>query len=203
MKKIAYGLATMIMVTSATLLTGCAIGKSDSATLYDLGPLSVQPAATLPALPPISIAEARVPAWLDSPMMYFRLSYANNQQPRPYAYARWTMPPAQLLTQHLKTRIAQAGGIPLTPADGTPGVPVLRIEVDDFIQYFDTPERSLGQVALRASVFRERALLAQRSFIRQAPAPNADAAGGASALATASDAAIADLIVWLHTLPLK
>jgi len=207
MKKMTSFIATLLVATSPVLLSGCAVGKSDSvAALYDLGPLMTQHGQTtsaLPALPPISVAEARVPAWLDSPMMYFRLSYANSQQPRPYAYARWTMPPAQLLTQHLKARITQAGGVALAPSDGALGVPVLRIETDDFTQNFDAPERSTGQVALRASVFRERTLLAQRSFVRQAPAPSADAAGGANALATASDAAIADLIVWLGTLQLK
>ena len=204
MKKIAPGIAALLIAAICTLLSGCATVKSDAAALYDLGPLrTTQQSAALPALPPISVAEARVPAWLDSPMMYFRLSYANSQQPRPYAYARWSMPPAQLLTQHLKTRIAQAGGVALTPSDGALGVPVLRIEADDFTQNFDAPERSTGQVALRASVFRDRTLVAQRSFLHQAPASSADAAGGASALAAASDAAIADVIAWLGTLPLK
>lgn len=193
------------LAACAVLLSGCAfVGKSESATLYDLGPLRVQQDKTaLPALPPVSIAGVQVPVWLDTSMMFYRLNYANSQQPRPYSQARWTMTPGQLLTQHLKARIAQAGGVALAASDGALDVPVLRIEADDFTQHFDSPEQSTGRVVLRASLFRGRTLIAQRSFLRQAPTPTPDAAGGAAALAAASDAVIADIIQWLHGLPLK
>lgn len=197
--------AIALMTACALALPGCAVrGNTDSATLYDLGPLKKQQDKTaLPALPPVSIAAVQVPVWLDSSMMFYRLNYANAQQPRPYAQARWTMTPAQLLTQYLKARIAQAGGIALAASDGAVDVPVLRIEADDFSQHFASPSESTGQVALRASLYRGRTLLAQRSFVRQSPSGSADAAGGAAALASASDAAIADIILWLHGLPLK
>jgi len=198
-------IALAITFVAAASLAGCSsIVKSNAAALYDFGPLTAQQsAAPLPALPPVSIAGVHVPAWLDSNMMFYRLHYANSQQPRPYAQTRWTMTPAQLLTQRLKARIAHAGGVALSAADGAVDVPVLRMEADDFTQNFDAPDQSHGRVALRASVFKGRALVAQRSFIRQAPSPSADAAGGAVALAAATDAAIADIIVWLHGLPLK
>ncbi|WP_420472858.1 ABC-type transport auxiliary lipoprotein family protein [Noviherbaspirillum sp. ST9] len=193
------------MTACALVLSACAVGgRSDPATLFDLGPLKTQQGASpLPALPPISIAAVQVPVWLDSSMMFYRLNYANTQQPRPYSQARWTMTPAQLLTQSLKARIAQAGGVALAAADGAVDVPILRIEADDFSQHFASPSESTGQVALRASLYRGRTLLAQRSFIRQAPSGSADATGGAAALAAASDAAISDIILWLHGLPLK
>ena len=186
-------------------LSGCAIGgKSGAATLYDFGPLRAQAETTaLPALPPVSIAGVQVPVWLDSNMMFYRLNYANAHQPRPYSQARWTMTPAQLLTQRLKARISQPGGIALSASDGAVHVPVLRIEADDFTQHFASPSESTGRVSLRAALFRGRTLLAQQSFERQATAPSADANGGAVALAAASDAAIADIIRWLHALPLK
>lgn len=203
MQKLFSTVATLLIAASSILFAGCAIGRPDSAMLYDLGPLRTQSnTSTLPALPPISIAEVHVPAWLDSTMIFFRLNYVNSQQPRPYAQARWTMTPAHLLSQHLKSRITQAGGVALSASDGAAG-PVLRIEADDFTQYFDAPGQSSGQVALRASVFKGRVLIAQKTFVKQAPAPNADAAGGANALAAASDAAIVDLIIWLDTLGLK
>lgn len=205
MHRIIPVLALLITAVSGILLPGCiTIGQSESATLYDLGPLPGSHTATaLPALPSISIAGIQVPAMLDSNMMFYRLHYANSLQPRPYAQARWTMTPAQLLTQRLKARIAQAGGIVLSASDGAVDVLVLRIEADDFTQHFSAPNQSSGQVALRVSVFKDRALVAQRSFILKAPAPSPDAAGGASALAAASDAAIADIMVWLTSLPLK
>jgi cholesterol transport system auxiliary component len=193
----------IVLAANGILLTGCSITRPESATLYDLGPLRTKQALALPALPPISVADIQVPAWLDSTMIFFRLNYANDQQPRPYAHARWTMTPAQLLQQHLTSRIAQAGGVALPAADGALNVPMLRIEADDFTQSFDTPAQSVGQIGLRASVYRGRTLVAQKSFGRQAPTPSADADGGARALAAASDAIISDVIVWLATLELK
>ncbi len=195
--------AFVALAACTVLLPACSsIGRSAPTTLYDLGPLRTQQTA-LPALPPISVAGVQAPVWLDGSMMFYRLHYANSQQPRPYSQARWTMTPAQLLTQQLKARIAQVGGVALSASDGAVDVPVLRIEADDFTQHFESPQQSTGQVALRASVYRGRSLVAQRSFIRQAPAPSADAAGGVSALAAASDAAIADIILWMHGLALK
>lgn len=197
-----FSLAAAIAVAAA-LIAGCATSASEQAALYDLGPLEKQQAGALPALPPIGIAEIQAPAWLDATRVFFRLNYANAQQLRPYAHARWTMAPAQLLLQRLKARIAQGGGIALSDSHGAANVPVLRIEVDDFTQHFDAPGQSHAQVALRASVFRGRTLVAHRSFQQQAPAPSADAPGGAQALAAASDAAIADLATWLGTLKLQ
>jgi cholesterol transport system auxiliary component len=196
-----FSLATIAVAT--ILLVGCAVGKSEQPAMYDLGPLPAQQAGTLPALPPVGIAEIHAPAWLDATQFYYRLNYANSQQPHPYAYARWTMPPAQLLLQRLKARIAQADGVALAASDGATNVPVLRIEVDDFTHHFAAPRQSHAQLALRASVFRGRTLVAHRSFTQQVPASSGNAAGGAQALAAASDAAIAGMVAWLGALDLK
>jgi cholesterol transport system auxiliary component len=202
MKKLIPFLTTLFIAGSGALSTGCSVTQSESVSLYDFGPLHTQTSSSLPALAPISIGQVSTPSWLDSTRMYYRLNYANELQPRPYAQARWTMPPAQLLLQQLKARIAQ-GGVVLATADGALNVPVLHIEADDFTQSFSAPGQSSGQVGLRASVLKGRSLIAQKTFIRQAPAPSADSAGGARALAAASDAAISDLILWLGTLDLK
>ena len=93
--------------------------------------------------------------------------------------------------------------LPRARSNGALDVPVLRIEVDDFSQQFNAPGQSVGQVALRASVFRGRTLLGQKTIVKQAPAPTPDAEGGTRALAAACDGAIADLMQWLSSLPLK
>ena len=211
MKKTLLIALALLVSSGFALLAGCAAGRGESASLYDFGPLPTQQSGVQSALPqlsplplpPLSIAEIQIPAWLDSTHIYYRLNYANGQQPRPYAHARWTMTPAQLLLQRLKARIAQAGGIGLAASHGAANIPVLRIEADDFTQTFDAPAQSNAQVILRASVFRGRTLVAHQNFIRQAPSPTADAAGGAQALAAASDAAITDMILWLAKLDLK
>lgn len=207
MKKIfrlAFGALVVIAISGCALL-GAGTTKSEPPALYDLGTLHVAPSgSTAPAgVPPLSIAEVNTPAWLDSPMMYFRLAYANEQQPRPYAASRWAMPPAQLFGQRLKSRLAQAGGVVLSAADGAANVALLRIEADDFTQVFDGPGQSSARIALRATVFEGRTLVAQKSFLQQAPAPSPDAAGGARALMAASDAVITDMMAWLAALPLK
>ncbi|HJW55353.1 MAG TPA: ABC-type transport auxiliary lipoprotein family protein [Burkholderiaceae bacterium] len=195
----------LALAAACALLAGCAIQRPESATLYDLGPARPMTAAPSLAtsLPAISMADVAAPGWLDRPLMFYRLDYQNDQQPRTYAQSRWLTPPTQMLTQRVKMRIAQAGGVVLPASDGAANMPLLRIEADDFMQVFDAPGHSVGRVALRASLFKGRALVAQRSFRSQVPASQADAGGGARALAAASDAAIAELMQWLATLPLK
>ncbi|HWT72805.1 MAG TPA: ABC-type transport auxiliary lipoprotein family protein, partial [Oxalicibacterium sp.] len=160
-------LATSTLAASM-LLGGCA-ASSESIRLYDLGPVDARPLSSAPALPAISVAEARVPAWLDSHRMFYRLNYANEQQPRAYADSKWTMPPGQLFVQRLKSRLSQAGGTVVPAADGALNLPVLTLEADDFSQVFDRAGHSSTQIAIRASLFDGRFLRAQKMFVRQIP----------------------------------
>ncbi|MBK4736464.1 ABC-type transport auxiliary lipoprotein family protein [Noviherbaspirillum pedocola] len=186
----------------ATLsLAGCAGMRNQiPPQLYDLGP--AQPQTSMTSLPPVALADADAPAWLDAPLMVYRLAYTDPRQPRAYAQSRWSMPPPDLLTQRLKTRLVQAGGTVLAPNSGVAGAPVLRLEVDEFEQVFDRPDASRVRISARLSALDGRRLIGQKSFVRELPAPSADAAGGAAALATAADATIADMLAWLATLPL-
>ena len=195
--------AGVVTLATALLLGGCA-SRGPLPTYYDFGPpaspvAAVAPVAA-PALPVLVIADANGPSWLDNQRMYYRLLYADAQQSRPYAYNRWNTPPLQLLSQRLKTRIAQGGIKVLATTDAAAGIPLLRIDVDDFSQNFDTEKQSSGQVTLRASLFRGHVLVDQKTFSRNSRAGSADAQGGAQALASASDAIAADLLAWLGTL---
>jgi cholesterol transport system auxiliary component len=197
----------MLIASFAIVLAGCTtiIKPTPLSSLYDLGSLPAASASNAPPsrLPPISVAEIRTPIWLDSQAMYYRLAYDNDQQPRAYATSRWATSPVLLFSQRLKARLAQAGGIVVSAADGAINIPALHIEADDFTQTFSSPGQSTGQVAIRASVFDGRTLLAQKSFIGKSSTPTLDAEGGAKALATASDAVITDMMTWLSGLPLK
>jgi cholesterol transport system auxiliary component len=137
---------------------------------------------------------------LDSERMFYRLSYADPLQARTYANSRWTASPLQLLTQRFKTRLAQAGARVLSETDASIGIPLLRIDVDEFVQDFGGVSQSTGIVAVRASVFQGHTLVDQRSFRQAVPATSADAAGGARALAASTDAIAADIVTWLSTL---
>lgn len=197
-----------LTVAASAWLAGCA-GKGPLPTLYDFGPMpaSPMPASTMPAstapLPALVVADATGPSWLDSQKMYYRLLYADAQQSRPYAYNHWNTTPLQLLSQRLKSRIAQAGIKVLSVTDAAANTTLLRIEVDDFSHNFDSRSHSSGQIALRASVFRGRRLVDQKTFMCNTAAASADAIGGAKALAASSDAVAADIIGWLAALSLQ
>lgn len=202
MKKISPILFALLAILATAWLSGCATQVLPQAH-YDFGPLRALPVERPPALPPVRIADVDAPAWLNGNQMSFRLAYANEQQIRPYAANRWSMPPAQLFGQRLKARIAEAGGVVLSTTGGDATLPLVRIEMDDFIQIFDSATSSWTRIAVRTSIFDGRTLLAQRTFTLDRPAATPDAAGGARALADASDAVIGDLLMWLATQPLK
>lgn len=195
----------MLAVAAAGLAGGCATSQDkESRAIYDMGMLPMLPNATpLPALPALSVTEVNAPQWMDSRLMFYRLAYANNQQPQPYANSRWSMPPAQLFGQRLKARLGQAGGVVLSASDGVTTLPVLRVEADEFTQIFNGAQQSIVRVNVRASVLNGRALVAHKNFMRELAAPTPDAPGGARALADASDAVISDMMSWLAGLQLK
>jgi len=192
---------------SILLLGGCSAlpDKPVRPAVYDFGPgLAAKPVSTpAEALPPLLLADIEAPAAFDGTAVLFRLAYADVQQLRPYAQARWSMPPAQLVRQRLRDPLSQQRVV-LSPAEG-PAAVILRLELEEFTQVFDAPDRSVGLVRLRATVLetaggRER-LVAQRRFTVQRPAPSADAPGGVRALTAASDAAIDEIAQWLKQLP--
>lgn len=197
----------ILFCLTAAALAGCSTAsKGPSPSSYDFGPLSAvaDSSAATPAaanFPALVVADVTGPASLDTNRMYYRLMYADSGQSRPYAYNNWSVTPLQLLSQRMKARFAQSGVKVLNTTDAAGGLPLLRLEADEFSQNFDTEKSSSASVSLRASVFRNHKLIDQRTFSRKAPAGSADAAGGARALASASDAIAADILGWLATLP--
>jgi cholesterol transport system auxiliary component len=187
------------------LLSGCASQKSEPTTQFDFGPAMPAQAQAQAAAPigAIVVVDVTGSDALDNERMYYRLSYADALQARSYANSRWVSTPLQMLSQRLKTRIAQSGAKVLSENDVANGIPILRIDVDEFVHNFSGVAQSEGQVALRASVFQGHALVDQRSFARTTAAGSADAAGGARALAASTDAIAADIVAWLGALNLN
>lgn len=206
------------VVAAAAALAGCA-SKGPQPTSYDFGPMGAPlPAASLapsatgtdgsngtgsPAagIAALVVSDVSGPASLDTQKMFYRLMYADARQSRPYAYNNWTVTPLQLLSQRLKSRIAQSGVKVVSTTDSAGGLPLLRLEADEFSQNFDSATQSSASITLRASLFRNHKLVDQRTFSRTARAPSADAAGGASALAEGTDGIAADILAWLATMP--
>ncbi|MBI3229362.1 MAG: membrane integrity-associated transporter subunit PqiC [Burkholderiales bacterium] len=183
----------------ALSLFGCASPRPN-AQQFDLGPLPALASTPAASERTIKVQDISAPAWLDSQAMLYRLHYANAQQALPYANSRWHMPPPQMLTQRLKSRLAQAGVRVLAGNDGVVA-PSLRIELDDFSQHFSQAQQSQAGFSWRVSLIAGRQLLAQKTFTQQVAAPRADAIGGAQALALASDRAIDELLLWLSNQP--
>ena len=174
--------------------------------VYDFGPGDLMPApAARPALPPIVLHEIAAPVALESAAMLYRLAYAHAQQLRPYAHARWSMPPAQLVRQRLREALSRERAV-LDPRE-TAAPLALRVELQEFSQLFNSAEQSSGLVRLRATLFavKEGAdqFLAQRDFVVQRPAASPDAPGGVRALTAATDAAVGEIGAWLRQQPAK
>jgi cholesterol transport system auxiliary component len=194
------------------MLTACALPSAPPrATVYDFGPgaLITQPANRMAALPPLALAEVEASAALDSTAVLYRLAYTDALVLRPYAQARWSMAPAQLVRQrvreHLSLRRAVLNPGESASAGASPANPVtLRLELEEFSQLFESATASTGLVRLRATVLQTggagEKLMGQKTFIVQSPAPSADAAGGARALTAATDAAVLELDQWLQQL---
>ncbi|MBC7454899.1 MAG: membrane integrity-associated transporter subunit PqiC [Massilia sp.] len=208
--RVRAGVRAILLLCGAALLAGCATGaKSPAASsTYDFGssaaPVVVRtmaPAAA--AMPALVLVDVTGSAAFDNERMGYRLNYADPLQVHAYANSRWSATPLQMLTQRFKARVAQAGVKVLSATDASIGVPLLRIELDDFSHGFDSATSSHAQLRLRASLFYGHRLLDQRTLSRRIDATSADAAGGARALAQAADAIAFDMIDWLATQTLR
>lgn len=196
-----YPIRSFTALALTLALAGCASNKAQESTTFDFGPAAMaQQAAGAPAnMAAIVVMDATGPEALENERMFYRLNYADALQARTYANSRWASNPLQMLTQRVKTRLAQSGLKVLSATDASTGVPLLRVEVDDFVHAFTGVAQSEGQVTLRASLFSDHRLLDQRTFTRSTPAPSADAPGGARALAASTDAIAADILAWMAT----
>ena len=208
------------LLIAGFLLSGCSAlpDKPVRAAMYDFGPgnLTAAPTGrqttlpTLPALPALAIDDISTSGGaLDNQAVLYRLTYQNEQELRPYTFARWSMPPAQLVRQRLREQLGQQrnifdarGGLALNRSQNAVLPLLLRLDLDEFSHVFTTPNASVGLIRLRATLIEQTTsgekLIAQRNIAVQRPAPTADAQGGVRALAAATDAAIEEIDVWLQ-----
>jgi cholesterol transport system auxiliary component len=193
------------------LLAACAgiVDKPVPRTLYDFGPgLSTPAPARQGSLPPVVLSDIDAAGALDGTAVLYRLGYADANQLRPYAQARWSAPPPQLVRQRLRELLGR-DRVVLNPGESAAlareggSLPrVLRIELEEFSHLFESPAQSVGLLRMRVTLMENTAggekLLAQRSVVVRRPAATADAPGGVRALAAATDAAAEDIGQWLQ-----
>lgn len=191
--------ATVLALALSSAMSGCASNKTTGAnTQFDFGPLGTPAAQAVQApLAAIIVMDATGSPTFENERMVYRLNYNDPLQARTYANSRWSANPLLLVTQRIKSRLAQAGVKVLSATDSSTNIPILRLEIDEFSHAFASTTASEGRLILRASLFNGHALLDQKTVMRATPAPSADAAGGAFALAASTDAAAADIIAWL------
>ncbi|CAB3763125.1 ABC transporter [Burkholderia sp. MSh2] len=185
--------AAALAALTLSLAAGCAgNGAALSNLRYDLGPAA--PVATAGPGPALKVLDVAAPDALDSDKFAYRLAYADVQQVAVYRDSRWTAPPAQLLTQRLRGALSSRG----TVLEGSDGVraPTLKVDLNEFEQVFDGQSQSHGAVAARATLTLDGKVLAQRTFVARAPSSTPDAAGGARALAAASDELVSQIAAW-------
>jgi cholesterol transport system auxiliary component len=183
-------------------LSACSLSppRETTTTAYDFGPVQAsQHTAASPRLSSrIVVDGVTAPAWMDNSGMYYRLAYQNAASPQRYAESRWVMSPAALLTARLKSQVAQASeGMVVRANMSARDEYSLTIELNEFDQIFERPDRSHVVVALRVTLRGGDGSRIERAFAIEQPASAPDAAGGARALTQASDELIQSIIDWV------
>lgn len=203
--------ASLGAIVLAAALAGCAApDRPARATLYDFGPGATALAAATPAQPTLVLADIEASGALDGSAVLYRLAYADANQLRPYAHARWSAPPPQLVRQRLRQQLARdrvvldLGESAALAREGGKAPRVLRIDLEEFSHLFESQAQSWGLLRLRATLMENtpagEKLLAQQTFVVREPARSADAPGGVRALAAATDQAGVQIARWLAQL---
>lgn len=201
--KMRFHLYFGFMLALCQLLSACSTPQPPvSKAVYDFGVVhtaSTVAASEMPSRPALALPDIEAGNGLESPAMLYRLLYADAQQLRPYAQARWSVPPAQLVHARLRDALARSG--PVLMNEGLASW-TLRIELLEFSQIFSDPNSSYGLVRMRLSLFKTNTsqgerLVAQTTVLSRAASNSQDAAGGVRALTAATDDAVQQIDRWL------
>jgi cholesterol transport system auxiliary component len=182
------------------LLTACA-APTGEVTRFDLGLPPTGAALEVQVTNARTLAQVDAPARLDSPAIVYRLAYDDASQVRAYAQSQWAAAPASLLSQRLRERLALAESARISHADDSLASNyLLRVELEEFSQIFDTPQTSHALVQACATLVdsRRHEVLAHHIFEVHRPAPSPDAPGAAHGLRDAVDQFIAELLHWMN-----
>jgi cholesterol transport system auxiliary component len=211
-----------ILLLALLSLSACTLPRNSAVpVVYDFGPGALHDASAPDKhrLAPLEFSTPQSHPALGSTAVLYRLAYADEQQLKPYALARWSMPPAQLIGLRLREHLGQQRAI-VSRGDVTPTSPPrtgasaasssntrreplhhLQVELEEFSQLFESPQTSSGVLRLRVTLTQRgpalEGLLAQRSFIARVSALTADASGGVHALTAACDQLARDIEAWL------
>ena len=176
---------------SAMSLLGCtgSLQPRPVPASYDLAQLTTSTAASGDALPlrrfatVLPLVDLKSPPWLNTTAMQYRLAYSTAEAQRRYSFAqsRWVATPADMLRQVLK----QAGQVQDVELAGSHCQ--LQMELDEFIQVFDSEQQSTAWLVLRLNLLshHEPRVVAHQVLRLSTPA-GSDAASGVAAFAKLS-----------------
>src|SRR2546426_5873731 len=131
---------------------GCSLAPAPGPVIanYDFG-LPPEGRTTPVLRQPLLVHNVNAPGWLDSPLIYYRLTYQDVTRPQAYADSRWVGSPAELFTNRLRARLAASAGGITRPADDPRAKNALPAVLEEFIQELDAPGRTRPAVRFRAS----------------------------------------------------
>jgi cholesterol transport system auxiliary component len=185
-----------LIMLLAFLLSACVGGARNAppVTVYDFG----LPAARLAGDGKWShvALDVRSPPWFESLNVDYRLAYEDPLKQREYGGSRWAGTPAALLLLRLRQQLGtvSVGGNAAASC-------LLRVELQEFSQVFDSPGKSRGVLQSSVSLIdSKRQLVAERQMTIAKTAATPDARGGVTALVEASDEFGKQLADWLDAL---
>lgn len=142
----------VLAMVGVLTLGGCvAPGGVNPMESYDLGPVAGGPVQPVPGLREVRVESA---SWLESRAIQYRLNFDHPARRQSYTAARWVAPPAELLQRYLERRLVGEGGRC-----------VLKIELNEWVQVFASPQQTAATIVIRARLLSLRGeTLATRHF---------------------------------------
>lgn len=184
----------VMLVAAGGCLSACSTPSVVTPSVFDLGTVKFGPLAS--GAVDMRVEVSATPALASTDMVY-RLLYDDAQVWRRYANSRWAATPAQLVQERLRVGLLAAPAV--NGVGGVGGTAVSRnlsVRVLEFSQWFDRPDSSRAVIQVEARLYQNGILQVQQLMQVEAPASSANAAGGAAALAQASDELANRLLNW-------
>ena len=180
----------LVLVSLALLLSACSLAPTvPPRAVYDLGPAPA--AAPGGGALPWRIADVTAPPWLGGDGIAYRLVFQQAQRLEHYRDSVWAAPPAALLTQRLRERLAAVPACAGRPAG------LLAINLDEFEQQFASATSSQAVLRVHATLWPAGSGTALQQHWRIEQPASPDAQGAVRALAQAVDAWLPRLGTWL------
>ena len=193
-------LTTMVtLVSVSVLLSACFGGAAKPVTVaqYDLGDVgNLGGSAKSDLNLPLRSVDVHAPSWLSKATMQYRLAYADAGRRDAYTESRWAAAPGELLEVSLRRRLG------LVDEAGDSAGCRLRVELDEFVQVFDSAQQSRAVIAARLAVQAPRSdeVLARKALQLSKPTSSPDARGGVAAFSSSAIEIGNEAGLWLAAL---